>query len=123
MMVLKGVVEAGGRFMAFVDDKSSKHVQTLTDGATLASGRITGMSLDGIEYEAGGSAKRIAVGQNLKGEVVPPTATSRPSAPAPGPGAPGQPGGPPGVRGQPPGRPVPAGAATQGAPGVVRLQG
>lgn len=115
MMVLKGVVEAGGRFMAFVEDKGSKRVETVTEGATLASGRITGMNLDGIEYQAGGSAaRRIAVGQNLRGEVVPPTPTSKPAPPAPAPGAPGHPGGPPG---QPPGRPVPASVPVVVRPG------
>ena len=121
MMVLKGVVEAGGRFMAFVEDKGSKRVETVTEGATLASGRITGMNLDGIEYQAGGNAaKRIAVGQNLRGEVVPPTPTSKPSAPAPPPGAagaPGQPGVPPG---QPPGRAVPASGPVRAIPVVVQ---
>jgi hypothetical protein len=118
MFVLKGVVEAGGRFLAFVEDKASKRVQTVTEGATLASGHITGMSLDGIEYQAGGSAKKIAVGQNLRGEVVPPTPTSKPAQHPPTPGAPGQPGGPPGQPpGQPPGRP---GAPVQAAPVVVQ---
>jgi hypothetical protein len=121
MMVLKGVVEAGGRFIAFVEDKGSKRVETVTEGATLASGRITGMNLDGIEYQAGGSAaKRIAVGQNLRGEVVPPTPTSKPAPPASAPGAPGMPGQPGMQPGQPPGRPAPASVPVQGAPVVVR---
>jgi hypothetical protein len=125
MMVLKGVVEAGGRFMAFVEDKGSKRVETVTEGATLASGRITGMNLDGIEYQAGGSAaKRIAVGQNLRGEVVPPTPTSKPAAPGAvpgGPGVPGRPGGPPG---QPPGQPAARAVPASGpVPVMVRPGG
>ena len=65
------------------------------------------ITLDSIEYEAaGGAAKRIEVGQNLLGVVVPPTPTSKPASP------PGQPGGPEGVPGVAPGQPgVPPGAA------------
>ena len=113
--VLKGVVEAAGRFTAFVEDKSNKRVESLTEGATLASGRITGMNLDGIEYKGAGNARRIAVGQNLNGEVVPPTPTSKPVAAAGGPGAPGQPGA---VPGQAPGH---GGAPVAMPPGAVPM--
>jgi hypothetical protein len=119
--VLKGVVEAQGRFTAFVEDKSSKRVESLSEGATLASGHITGMTLDGIEYKGAGNARRIAVGQNLNGEVVPPTPTSKPAAPAGGPGAPGHPGG--AAPGQPPGRPGVPGAPPPGAVPMVKPGG
>jgi hypothetical protein len=90
-------------------------------GEAIARGKVKTITLDSIEYEAaGGGAKRIAVGQNLMGVVVPPTPTSKPAGP---PGAvPGQPGQPEGVPGQPgvppgavPGKPVRVQAAP--APG------
>jgi hypothetical protein len=102
--VLKGAVDVGGRLTAFVEDLSAKRVVQLAAGEPIARGRIKGITLDAIEYEAAGTpAKRIEVGQNLMGQVVPPTPTSKPAAGPPGqPGAPGQPGGPP-QPGMPPG--------------------
>jgi hypothetical protein len=106
--VLKGAVDVGGRMTAFVEDLSAKRVLQLAAGQSLAGGRVKGITLDGIEYEAaaGAPARRIEVGQNLMGQVVPPTPTSKPAAGPPGqPGAPGQPGTPgaPPQPGMPPG--------------------
>jgi hypothetical protein len=122
-LVLKGAVEIGGRFIAFFEDKTSKRVMQLSMGEPVGRGKVTKISLDAIEYEAAGAAaaKRIEVGQNLNGEVVPPTPTSKPAPPTPpgeGPGGPNQPppGAPPGV--EQPGAPRPSGkrAAPQAAP-------
>jgi hypothetical protein len=106
--VLKGAVDVGGRLTAFVEDLSAKKVLQVAAGQPLAGGRVKGITLDAIEYEATGSpAKRIEVGQNLVGQVVPPTPASQPAAGPPGqPGAPGQPGMP--------------GAPPQVPPGAVR---
>ena len=120
-VVLKGAVEIGGRFIAFFEDKASKRVMLLSMGEAVARGKVKTISLDAIEYEAAGAAaKRIEVGQNLNGEVVPPTPTSKPAPPTPageGPGGPNQPpGAPPGV--EQPGAPRPSGkrGAPQAAP-------
>ncbi len=121
-LVLKGAVEIGGRFIAFFEDKASKRVMQLSMGEVVGRGKVKKISLDAIEYEAAGAgAKRIEVGQNLNGEVVPPTPTSKP---APAQGQPEGPGGgpnqlPPGaVPGGEPGPPRPAGkrGAPQAAP-------
>jgi hypothetical protein len=118
--VLKGVVEGDGRYTAFIEDKSAKRVASVATGEAIAVGRIKSINLDAIEYEAAGNSRRIEVGQNLNGEIVPPTPTTKPAAgPPPGtpgaPGQPGQPGGPPpgrgGKSGGPPGQPVEAPAA------------
>jgi hypothetical protein len=120
--VLKGVVEADGQFTAFIEDKSGKRVTSVASGGAIAVGRIKSINLDAIEYESAGNARRIEVGQNLNGEVVPPTPTTKPAAgPPPGtPGAPGQPGGPPPGRGGKPGGPP--GQPPEGAP-VAAPQG
>jgi hypothetical protein len=123
--VLKGVVEADGLFTAFIEDKSGKRVTSVASGGAIAVGRIKSINLDAIEYESAGNARRIEVGQNLNGEVVPPTPTTKPAAgPPPGapgvPGAPGQPGGPPPGRGGKPGGPP--GQPPEGAP-VAAPQG
>jgi hypothetical protein len=112
--VLKGAVDVGGRLTAFIEDLGAKRVMQVAVGEPIARGKVKTITLDSIEYEAAGvAAKRIAVGQNLMGVVVPPTPTSKPAG---SPGSPGQPGGPqPGV----PGQPMPPGAAP-GQP--VRVQ-
>ena len=118
--VLKGAVDVGGKLTAFIEDLGAKRVMQVAVGEAIARGKVKTITLDSIEYEAaGGPAKRIEVGQNLMGAVVPPTPTSKPAGPPGPPGAPGQPGGPPqpGAPGQPGG--VPAGAVP-GQP--VRVQ-
>ncbi|MDB5321779.1 MAG: hypothetical protein JWN40_3410 [Phycisphaerales bacterium] len=113
--VLKGIVEAEARFTAFIEDKSAKRVASVGVGEAIALGRIKSINLDAIEYEGtGGATRRIEVGRNLMGEVVPPTPpTSKPTAAPPGGAPPGQPGGPP-QPGQP-GR----GRPTKGGPQPV----
>jgi hypothetical protein len=107
-----------------VEDLSAKKVLQVAAGQPLARGRVKAITLDAIEYEAaGGPAKRIEVGQNLMGQVVPPTPASKPAAGPPGqPGAPGQPGGPP-QPGAPPGA-VPGRVVAPGqpVPAPVRAQ-
>jgi hypothetical protein len=111
-LVLKGITDTEAKFTAYIEDKNAKRVVQLAAGQPLGRGKIKSIDLDAIEYEAGGATKRIEVGQNLNGEVVPPTPTSKP-APPPGQPQPGQ-GGP----GQPqPGQPIPPGAMPPGAPG------
>lgn len=113
--VLKGIVEAEAKFTAFIEDKNAKSVTPVGIGGAIALGKIKSINLDAIEYEAAaGGTRRIEVGRNLMGEVVPPTPppSTKPTA-APGPGGPGQPGGPPqpgqGGRGRKGGGPPPEG--------------
>jgi hypothetical protein len=116
--VLKGAVDVGGRLTAFIEDLAAKRVMQVAVGEPVARGKVKTITLDSIEYEAaGGPAKRIEVGQNLMGVVVPPTPTSKPAGP---PGAPGQPGGPEGAPGAAPGQPGMPPGAVPGKP--VRVQ-
>lgn len=111
MFVLRGTVDAGGDFTAFVEDTTAKRIIELAVGAPLGPGRVKKIDSDGIEYEAMGSSRRIEVGQDLGGRVVPPTPASKPAPPQPGPGPQqGPPNGPmpgagprPGRGGRPPG--------------------
>jgi len=125
-LVLIGVVDAGSRMVAFVEDRAAKRVVQVGAGEPLARGRVKAVNLDAIEYEGAAGAKKIEVGQNLNGETAPPVApASKPSGPpgAPGPGAPPVPGpvppgskGPVRVRTAPGGAPPPA-AETGASPG------
>jgi hypothetical protein len=105
--VLKGVVQAPGGFVAFVEEVAAKQVRQLAAGDVLARGKIKSINIETIEYETDGVAHRIEVGQDLNGQTPPPPPTAPAAAPQPGADAgasPGPPGSPqPG--GSPPGRP------------------
>jgi hypothetical protein len=103
MFALKGIADVGSHLTAFFEDTRSKNVTQAAVGDPIARGRVKKLDLDSIEYEANGETKRIEVGQNLNGEVVPPTPPA--SKPAENKNNPGGPGGPPGPDGAPPGAP------------------
>lgn len=113
LFVLRGTVDAGGQFTAFVEDTTAKRIVELPPGAPLGPGRIKRIDADGIEYDAMGASRRIEVGQDLGGRVVPPIPASKPAAPPqPGQGPPqGPPNGPgPGQGPRPRGGGPPQGA-------------
>jgi hypothetical protein len=74
-------MQSDDRFTAFLQDMSTKQVVQLAAGDAVAHGRIKTVDLDSIEYESTGKSLRVQVGQNLMGQVVPPTPTSKPAAP------------------------------------------
>jgi hypothetical protein len=117
-LVFKGVVQDGGAFVAFIEDVNAKQVMQLAAGDAVGRGKLKSIDLDSIQYEVDGDAHQIQVGQNLNGEMVQPTPTSKPSAPAPASGPPGMPGVPRGARG--PGGPMPAGPPPDAA---MQMQG
>ena len=113
-LVFKGVMQTDERFVAFLEDLSSKQVIQATVGDAISHGRITSVDLDSIEYEATGKSLRVQVGQNLMGQVVAPTPTSQPAAPGPpGNGRPPRPPGPPSPD-QTNGQPIPPQAEPTG---------
>lgn len=79
--ILRGVVQAEDRLIAFVEDKSANRVTEITTGQPIARGKIIAVTLDGFEYQTTGSARQIKVGQDLNGQAAPPTPTSKPAAP------------------------------------------
>jgi hypothetical protein len=80
-LVVKGVVAVGPIYTAFIEDAGTKTVIQGLAGEALAQGRIKSIGMDAIEYEEAGNSRRIEVGQNLNGQVAPPTApASRPAA-------------------------------------------
>lgn len=97
IFVLRGIVDAGGQFTAFVEDTMAKRIVELPAGAPLGPGRIKQIDADAIEYDAMGASRRIEVGEDLAGRVVPPIPATKPAGPQqPGPQQ-GAPNGPPGA--------------------------
>jgi hypothetical protein len=97
--VLKGVVQAGGGFTAFIEELASKQVKQVVAGDAIVRGKIKTIDLETVEYEASGSSRKIEVGQDFNGQTPPPPPPPPPAVPA------GQPAGP-----------VPAGAPGQAGP-------
>lgn len=121
LFILRGTVGAGGDYTAFVEDTTAKRFVELPAGAPLGPGRIKRIDSDGIEFEESGNTRRVEVGQDLAGHVVPPTPASQPAPPQPPPGE-GPPQGPPNGPGPGPrrgkGGPPPQGAQpAQAQPG------
>jgi hypothetical protein len=109
-LVFRGAARDGSLLTALIEDVAVKQVTRGVVGDKLARGRITAIDLDGLVYAAGGNSRRILVGQNLEGTVVPPTPPPPPPPPPQaaqppagpdqqGPGGPAGPGGMPGQQG------------------------
>jgi hypothetical protein len=120
-LVFDGATVTGNQILAFVEDRGDSKMLVLQDGDVIARGKITGISLDTLDYTTAGEIIHVQVGQNLRGEEAQAvsdgnaTAAGSPTSAAPG-GAGTSPGAAPGTGpGSAPGTPPPPGAAP--APG------
>lgn len=91
-LVFKGVMDNSGRCIAFIEDLASKHVTQVMAGQPVGRGKIKSINLDAMEFEVMGAMRKILVGQNLDGQVVPPTPPKPPEQPPGGPPEGAQPG-------------------------------
>src|SRR6476469_8275190 len=64
-LVLKGVMDSSGKSTAFIEDTGSKKVMQVSAGQPVGRGMLKTVSLDAVEYEAMGNARKIMVGQNF----------------------------------------------------------
>ncbi len=80
-MALRGVVSRDGAFTAIVEDVSTHRIENVSEGLTLAGGRISHITLRGFDYELRGNVIAVAIGHDLKGEsaTAPTTAPSDPA--------------------------------------------
>lgn len=83
-LALKGVTLEDGVFIAFIEDNFAHETRRVHAGEAIARGQISAMSLDGIEYDAGGKPLRIGIGQTLDGATPPPSSLPPSSSPQPG---------------------------------------
>jgi hypothetical protein len=78
-MVLTGIALQEGRHVAFIEDSAAHSTKRLVPGDAVAGGSIVAVSIDSVEFEAGGKRIHIPVGRNLLGEIAP-VAAAEPSS-------------------------------------------
>lgn len=69
-IALRGIMQEGAGFIAFVEDTTARTAQQVKVGDSLGGGRVTRIDLHGIEFAFGGRTTRIEVGQTIGGTLV-----------------------------------------------------
>lgn len=90
-MAVRGIVSDDTSFLVFVEDTVSHRTMQLRPGDPVAGGKVREIGFDDFAFESAGAVKRIQIGQNLLGTLMPPVvaASPGPQGPATGPaGAP-----------------------------------
>lgn len=77
-LALDGVVAEDATFVALVEDTTSHKLTRVRVGDPLGRGRVSDISLHGINYEADGGIAQIAVGQTLNGQTALAKADNKP---------------------------------------------
>jgi hypothetical protein len=79
VLVLNGVTKTTHELTAFIEDRSTGKVTPLRLNEPIARGKVVGITLDALSYEANGHVVRVAIGDNLRGEAAP-KPSSRPTS-------------------------------------------
>lgn len=66
-VILKGIVQQDGEFIAFLEDTQTGQILRARQGDNVVRGKIAALTLDSLEYERDGSTTTIAMGSDLKG--------------------------------------------------------
>ncbi|QOV88112.1 hypothetical protein [Humisphaera borealis] len=67
---LRGIMHQSGQFTALIEDTSTRQVRRLFAGESIARGRLSDVSFDGLRYEAEGRDTRVAIGEKLSGALA-----------------------------------------------------
>lgn len=126
--ILTGVVQEGDVLRAYFEDTSRGSMLKLTVGDSIARGRISRISLEGIEYQSAAGDTSVEVGRNLQGSAITRPAssafaspsTSSPGSAAAGSGSSSSGEAPGGASASPD---AAAGTATGGSPGAATGSG
>jgi hypothetical protein len=65
--LLKGIVQEGDKFIAFIEDNRSNSVLRLREGDGVARGIIKNFTLDSIEYQSEGRTISVPLGRDMEG--------------------------------------------------------
>jgi len=68
-VVLKGIVQEDGTFIAFLEDTQSGQIRRVRQGDSVVRGKITSLTLDSIEYEFENRTTTVTMGLNLQGGI------------------------------------------------------
>lgn len=66
-LLLKGLVQEDGTFIAFVEDTQGNRILRLREGDSVARGLVKNFTLDSIEYQLEDQTTSVAVGRDLEG--------------------------------------------------------
>jgi hypothetical protein len=67
-IALRGIMQAGRGFVAFVENTASGEARQIEVGDPVGTGKITGIDLNSVVYLQGKRATRVAVGQTFDGQ-------------------------------------------------------
>ena len=66
-LLLKGIVQQDGTFIAFIEDTQSNRVLILREGDSVARGSVKNFTLDSIEYQLEDKTTSVTIGRDLEG--------------------------------------------------------
>ena len=83
-LVFRGVVFTGTDAEAMIEDVANRKAFTVAEGGPVATGRLTGITFDALDYLSHGKTTHVALGQTLDGTSAPAGDDAAPtSAPSP----------------------------------------
>lgn len=69
-LVLSGIVQQDGVYIAFVEDTRARTTTKLRIGDALGQGKVAAMTLDAVDYVRDGATVRVEVGKNFEGAAA-----------------------------------------------------
>jgi hypothetical protein len=69
-VAFRGVLCPDEEYVAFIENVVTGQISILKVGDEIARGRVAGITLDTLAYDAGGTVHKIQLGQNLAGEIA-----------------------------------------------------
>jgi hypothetical protein len=67
VMVFNGASNANGQMVAFIENTSLNSIARFQVGDSVATGKITAITLDQLDYSVNGRVTHVLIGQNLFG--------------------------------------------------------
>jgi len=65
--IFNGATDTNLAMVAYIEDTTSGRINEFKVGDSIAKGKIVDITLDSLEYEAGGKKTKVLIGQNLSG--------------------------------------------------------
>lgn len=68
-IVLTGIAKRGSEYVAFLENTGTGETIRVQVGGAVGKGKLTAITLNGVDYECGGKVTRIEVGYSLSGST------------------------------------------------------